>query len=229
MDSVYRFPAIRPEVPAMTEWSRYLQRAEAGNWFTNFGELSLELEEALRSRWGFAGSAVVCTNNGTSAIAAALIAAAAAGPVLLPAFTFPATLSAVKMAGGEPELLDVSLTKWVVDVDELERRLRETKARAAVLVSAFGLKCDFSRHIEVAASHEAVLVIDSAAGLGLDRSNVESATHVYEAFSMHATKPFGIGEGGAIFCAEQAAVRIRSAPQLRTAHAVWRRRVELGN
>ena len=28
---------------------------------------------------------------------------------------------------------------------------------------------------------------------------------------MHATKPFGIGEGGAIFCAEESAVRIRSA------------------
>lgn len=195
----------------MARWSHYLQKAEARNWFTNFGELSLELERELLSRWGFPDSAVVCTNNGTSSIVAPLIAEKAMGPVLLPAFTFPATLSAVRMAGGQPQLLDVSLENWVVDANELDRRLGETKARAAVLVSPFGLKCDFSRHIEVAASHEAALVIDSAAGLGLERSGVESAPHVYEAYSMHATKPFGVGEGGAIFCANEAAPTIRSA------------------
>jgi dTDP-4-amino-4,6-dideoxygalactose transaminase len=195
----------------MSRWSGYLERAEASNWFTNFGELSLELESALLARWGFSGSAVICTNNGTSAIAAPLIAENVAGPVLLPAFTFPATFSAVRMAGGRPALLDVSPEDWLVDANELDRRLGETKARAAVLVSPFGLKCDYSRHIEVAASHKAVLVIDSAAGLGLQRNDVESAGHVYEAYSMHATKPFGVGEGGAIFCAEEAALRIRSA------------------
>lgn len=211
MDSAFRFPAIRPEVPAMTEWSRFMERAEASNWFTNFGELSIELESALALRWGFGGSAVVCTNNGTSAIAAPLIAEDVVGPVLLPAFTFPATLSAVRMAGGQPELLDVSPDNWLVDADELDARLGETKARAAVLVSPFGLKCDYSRHIEVAASHKAVLVIDSASGLGVERSDVETAGHVYEAYSMHATKPFGVGEGGAIFCPQEAGSKIRSA------------------
>jgi dTDP-4-amino-4,6-dideoxygalactose transaminase len=211
MDNAYRFPAIRPEIPPMGRWSRHFERAEARNWFTNFGELSLELEGELRSRWGFAGSAVICTNNGTSSIVAPLIAEDVTGPVLLPAFTFPATLSAVKMAGGVPELLDVSLEDWLVDANEMDRRFGETEALAAVLVSPFGLKCDFSRHIEVAASRNAVLVFDSAAGLGLERSDVESAPHVYETYSMHATKPFGVGEGGAIFCAEEAASRIRSA------------------
>jgi dTDP-4-amino-4,6-dideoxygalactose transaminase len=211
MTSAYRFPAIRPEVPAMAQWSHHLARAEASNWFTNFGELSLELERALLVRWGFSGSAVVCTNNGTSGIAAPLIAEDVSGPVLLPAFTFPATFSAVKMAGRQPVLMDVSLEEWLVDANELDRRLGETKARAAVLVSPFGLNCDFSRHIEVARAHKAVLIIDSAAGLGLERSNIESAGHVYEAYSMHATKPFGIGEGGAIFCARAAASKLRSA------------------
>jgi len=211
MDSAYRFPAIRPEIPAMSQWSRYLEPAEARNWFTNFGALSLELERGLLSHCGFPGSAVVCTNNGTSAIAAPLIAENVTGPVLLPAFTFPATFSAVKMAGAEPKLLDVSLEDWVVDANELDRRLGETGARAAVLISPFGLKRDFAQHIEVAAAHKAMLVIDSAPGLGLARSDVESAGQVYETYSMHATKPFGVGEGGAIFCAEEAALKIRSA------------------
>jgi dTDP-4-amino-4,6-dideoxygalactose transaminase len=211
MDSAYRFPAIRPEIPPLSRWSGHLERAEARNRFTNFGELSLELERELLFRWGSSTSAVVCTNNGTSAIAAPLIAEGVAGPVLLPAFTFPATLSAVKMAGGHPELMDVSAEGWAVDARELDRRFAETGARAAILVSPFGLKTDFSHHIAVAQSHEATLVIDSAAGLGLERHDVESRHRVYEAYSMHATKPFGIGEGGAIFCAREKTSKLRSA------------------
>lgn len=211
MYPVYRFPSVRPEIPSMSQWSNYFERAEHRNWFTNFGELSLELERELLSHWGFSDSSVICTNNGTTSIAAPLIAENIAGPVLLPAFTFPATLSAVKMAGCQPELVDVSLEEWLIDIDQLDRRLGESKARAVVLVSPFGLKCDFSRHIEVATAHRAAVIIDSAAGLGLERSNVESSERVYEGFSMHATKPFGVGEGGAIFCAQQAASRIRSA------------------
>jgi dTDP-4-amino-4,6-dideoxygalactose transaminase len=211
MDSAIRFPAVRPEVPAIASWARHFERAEASNWFTNFGELSLELERALLSRWGFSRSSAICTNNGTSAIAAPLIAENIVGPVLLPAFTFPATLSSVKMAGGCPELMDVSSRDWIVDANELDKRLGQTKARAAVLVSPFGLKCDFAQHIEVATAHNAMLVIDSAAGLGLERHDVESAGNVYEAYSMHATKPFGVGEGGAIFCRQEGAAKIRSA------------------
>lgn len=211
MATNHRFPAIRPEVPGMTHWRRHLERAEASNWFTNFGELSQELEREMLSRWGFPGSAVICTNNGTSAIAAPLIVENVDGPVLLPAFTFPATLSAVRMAGGQPKLLDVSPDDWLVDAEELDRRLGETKSRAAVVVSPFGTTCDFTRHIEVAASHKAILVIDSAAGLGAPRRDVDCASHVYEAYSMHATKPFGVGEGGAIFCADEAAPKVRSA------------------
>lgn len=211
MDSDYRFPAIRPEIPPVDQWSRFFETAEQRNWYTNFGVLSLELERELLLRWGYSDSAVVCTSNGTTSIAAPLIAEGISGPVLLPAFTFPATLSAIKMAGGEPELIDVSLDDWIVDAHELDRRLGETKAQAAVLVSPFGLKCDFARHIEVAASHNTLLVIDSAAGLGLERKHPEASGQVYEAYSMHATKPFGVGEGGAIFCPRHAASRIRSA------------------
>ena len=211
MDSGYRFPAIRPEVPPMSQWSRHMERAETNEWYTNFGDLSLQLEREIMSRWGFPGSAVVCTNNGTSAISAPLIAEGMSGPILLPAFTFPATYSAIKMAGCESQLLDVSLESWIVDAEELDKRFGETGARAAVLVSPFGLSCDFSQHIEIARRHSATLVIDSAAGLGLSRHDVESTGHVYEAFSMHATKPFGVGEGGVIFAPEQSSSTIRSA------------------
>ena len=47
-------------------------------------------------------------------------------------------------------------------------------------------------------SQGVVVVIDNAAGLGAPRTPSELGGNVFEVFSMHATKPFGVGEGGAI-------------------------------
>jgi dTDP-4-amino-4,6-dideoxygalactose transaminase len=42
-------------------------------------------------------------------------------------------------------------------------------------------------------------VIDNASGLGGPRPSKSFGQNVFEVFSMHATKPFAIGEGGVIF------------------------------
>jgi dTDP-4-amino-4,6-dideoxygalactose transaminase len=99
---------------------------------------------------------------------------------------------------------------WIVDAARLESAIDTARAEAIVLVSPFGLKCDFSAHLEVAQSRHLAVIIDSAAGLGVTRDDVESSGGV-EIYSMHATKPFGIGEGGVVFCNETQAERIRSA------------------
>lgn len=93
----------------------------------------------MATTWGCEETACVATANGTVAIAAPLIAAGVTGRVILPAFTFPATLSAVRMAGAEP------------------------------------------------------LLIDNASGLGVVSHPVERSPHSFEAYSLHATKPFAVG------------------------------------
>jgi dTDP-4-amino-4,6-dideoxygalactose transaminase len=57
------------------------------------------------------------------------------------------------------------------------------------------------------------LVIDNAAGLGVDREVVSrlSIPGAIEVFSLHATKPFGIGEGGVVMCPPAMEDDIRSA------------------
>lgn len=206
-----RFLATRPELPSMEAWAPILGEAYAANWFTNFGGLSLRFEDVLVTRWGFDESACIAASSGTVALAAPLIARNVAGPVLTPAFTFPATASAIKMAGARPALVDVDPVTWRVTAAELDAAFRRTRARAAIVVCPFGLKTDWSAHIEVAKSHGAILVIDNAAGLGVIRDNVEQFADVFEVFSLHATKPFGIGEGGAIFAHRENADLLRSA------------------
>jgi dTDP-4-amino-4,6-dideoxygalactose transaminase len=206
-----RYLATRPELPPMEAWQPILAEAYDSNWFTNYGALSRRFEDKLAQRWGFAETACVAASSGTVALTAPLIMHDVKGPVLTPAFTFPATASAIKMAGAEPVLVDVDAKTWRVTPQALDAALAHTGAGAAIVVCPFGLKSDWSAHIEVARARSAILIIDNAAGLGVARANVERSPSVFEIYSLHATKPFGIGEGGVIFAHRDSADLLRSA------------------
>jgi dTDP-4-amino-4,6-dideoxygalactose transaminase len=61
---------------------------------------------------------------------------------------------------------------------------------------------------DLAADHGLPLVIDSAAGFGswYDEERRVGTAGTCEIFSLHATKPFGIGEGGAVVSSDSALV-----------------------
>jgi dTDP-4-amino-4,6-dideoxygalactose transaminase len=103
------------------------------------------------------------------------------------------------MAGAHPLIIDVDPETWIVSPAVLEQALQETKAQAAMIVSPFGLRQSFAEHIRVCREHDALLVIDNAAGLGVRREIEEQPPDMLEVCSMHATKPFAVGEGGVIF------------------------------
>lgn len=204
-----KFPVIRPEIPSVQSWAGYLEEAYGSRRFSNYGPLSRRLESWLAEEWGDDCTACVLAASGTAAIAAPLIARGISGRVLLPAFTFPATLSAIKMAAATPVLMDVCRDDWRVSADALDAAFTTTAAQAAIVLAPFGLRSDFSAHARIASRHGAILIIDNAAGLGVTRIPLESSSDVFEAYSLHATKPFGIGEGGVIFANRSSELALR--------------------
>lgn len=166
---------------------------------------------ALLENFGLDGEACVPCNSATSGLSAALIASGCAGPVLVPGFTFPATYGAVLAANLEPLIMDVSEANWAIAPDTLAAALEHTNAKGVMLVSPFGLRVDFAEHVEICRRWGVVAVIDSAAGLGVQRINRCADPSVFEVFSLHATKPLGVGEGGAIYCADSMATALRRA------------------
>lgn len=194
-----RFPLIRPDIPPLADWTPILAEAYREGRFSNFGPLSRRLESWIGERWATPDAVCVATSSGTAALAAPLIARGAAGRVILPAFTFPATLSAIRMAGAEPFLVDVNPADWRLDVDMLRRALDATAARSAIVLCPFGLRSDFRPHARLLAARGGTLVVDNAAGLGIAGRPVAASPHAFEACSLHATKPFAVGEGGIVF------------------------------
>jgi dTDP-4-amino-4,6-dideoxygalactose transaminase len=206
-----RFPVIRPAMPPADRWAGLLAESYAAKRFSNSGPLVQRLESRLVAAWGAECSVCVLVSSGTAAITAPLIAEGVRGRVLLPAFTFPATLAAIRMAAAEPLLMDVCPRTWTTDAATLDAAFAASGASAAVVLRPFGLRTSLEAHAEVAERHGAVLVIDDAAGLGVDRDLPETNPRVFEAYSLHATKPFGIGEGGAVFAHRDTEERLRRA------------------
>jgi dTDP-4-amino-4,6-dideoxygalactose transaminase len=203
--------AVWPELPEPSAWLPFLEETKSLNWHTNFGPLARRFEAVLHQMYGRVGEVAISASNATSALSACLIAHRIHGPVLCPAFTFQATACAILGAGCQPVILDVDPVAGVVTPETLDQALAETGAKAAMVLAPYGIATDFRAHAAVCQRHSARLIIDNAAGLGVLRDATDPAPHVDEVYSLHATKPFGIGEGGVVFTAAEHEGRLRAA------------------
>ncbi len=210
--SPFRFPVVRPDVPEPDDWLPYLRDSYETRWFANFGPAATRFEAALAAQFGEADDSFVAASSATAALAACLIAEGVSGTVLVPAFTFPASISAIRMARAEPALIDVDPASWACDLASLERGLDRIRAEAVMLVAPFGFTQDFSAHVALCAARDIPVVVDNAAGLGGGgRARRAFRGTAYEVYSLHATKPFAVGEGGAIKTPKDRVPALRAA------------------
>jgi dTDP-4-amino-4,6-dideoxygalactose transaminase len=125
--------------------------------------------------------------------------------IAVPAFTFTATACAIRWAGFEPLFIDIDAESWQMDPLRLGEALELYDGSVAGIMgcSTFGTAAPPALRAgwrALAASSDLPLLIDSAAGFGaVDEYGAPlGAQGETEIFSFHATKPFSIGEGGAI-------------------------------
>jgi dTDP-4-amino-4,6-dideoxygalactose transaminase len=202
-------PFQRPSLPSTPEIDRYLDLSREQRWFSNGGPCWRLLRERLGDRAGAYCVPVASGTLGLMAALAAVLESSSAGPqrtgALMPSFTFLATAQAAIWSGLEPRLADIAPDHWHLDAGCLERVLAEDgDLGVAIAVSAFGTPPPAETRLrwEGACRKAGVpLVVDSAAGFGAvaeDGVPIGSQGDV-EVVSFHATKPFAIGEGGAVF------------------------------
>jgi dTDP-4-amino-4,6-dideoxygalactose transaminase len=207
---VRTYPFIRPTIPPPEAWLEHLAPAYRERRYSNFGPVAGRLERELRRKYA-PEREVVLTASGTAGLLAALLAVEAKGRVAVPSFTFPATAAAVVLAGCKPLFLDVSPATWELDTAQLEAILEREEVGAVVHVRTLGLCHSLDRLERLAGAAGVPLIIDAAASLGGREpgGGWAGARGDAEVFSLHATKVFGVGEGGAVFVRPSLAGRLR--------------------
>jgi len=197
-----KYPFVRPDVPPPDRWTPHLDETYRKRQFTNFGPAEQALTAKFREKYLDPEMTCVLCSNATIGLTAALIALGLKGRVVVPSFTFPATLHAVLNAGCEPVLADVDPDTWELSPSAVERILRADDGIVALMpVRVFGFVRDLSALRAVAAARELPIIVDAAAALGGLPMGDDRLVgrHEIEVFSLHATKSFAIGEGGALF------------------------------
>jgi dTDP-4-amino-4,6-dideoxygalactose transaminase len=207
----YRHRLVVPDLPAPADYLPLLEEIRQNGWYSNFGPLVRRLESQLLSMAGAPEETCVTCCNATAGLSAALLATGCRDRVLLPAFTFPASLGAVRAAGMTAIVADVDAGNWTLSPDLLDRSLAETGASVVMLVAPFGMRSAWEAELAICRKRGVAVVIDNASGLGGPRPPKGLGEDVFEVFSMHATKPFAVGEGGAIFAHRSHDAALRSA------------------
>ncbi len=170
----------------------------SGKWNRWRSDRVEALEAALRESTGAAH--VVALASGTAGLEVALKAAGVrpGDEVIVPAYTYIATATAVLQVGGVPVFADIIPETENVDPDSMESLVTE-RTRALLPVHVSGLPCDMAAILGVAERHSLRVIEDTAQGIGGMWNGRRLGTiGDAGAYSFQASKNLPGGEGGAV-------------------------------
>ncbi len=176
----------------------------SGKWFRLDGQTVDRFEEAYARLTG--ARHCIATANGTSALYASLagLDVAPGDEVILPPYTFIATLNVVFLHYALPVFVDSDPETFEMDARKLERALTE---RTAVIMPVHlgGNACDLDAILEVGRWRKVPVLEDACqAHLGEWRGRKLGTLGAAGCFSFQASKNLNSGEGGAILTSDDA-------------------------
>src|SRR6516225_2810794 len=203
----------RPLLPTLDRIAPYLEQLDRRRWYTNFGKTVFELTDRLAAQFGLESAQCVTACSGTAALTAALIAVAGrARPdrpyCVMPSYTFVATAAAALNAGYQPYFVDIDPRSWSLDPESLLGHPILRQSGAVLVVGPYGQPVAQRRWESFSLTSGVPVVIDAAAGFDAVAVNKEwTLGSLPVVLSLHATKVFGVGEGGLIVCCDAELVR----------------------
>lgn len=190
-------------------------------YYTNHGVLAQQLEDRLADFLGVPH--VVTMTNGTIALMLAAKALNLTGKVIVPAFTFPATVQSLTWAGAEPLFCDVDPQTHMLTPELVAPLLNDMDVSAILPVHLWGNLCATEALEELALAKGAHIYYDASHAFGCTRNGKKAGCHgILEICSFHASNVFSTGEGGCV-CTHDGDI----AERLRNLRSSYGRRIRV--
>ena len=187
------FPVGRPLLPDAAALAPYLREIDANRYYSNYGPLVQRFQARLTAATRFCdedGVVVTCANATLGLAASLIVQGARSGDLcLMPSWTFVASPLAAQLAGLTPYFVDVDEADWALNPAVAERALDRAPGRVGAAWDDFARRTGRPVVIDAAAAFDAVEV-----------------GRVPVVVSLHATKIFGIGEGGYVASTDRALI-----------------------
>ncbi len=138
--------------------------------------------------------------NGTNALVTAInqFEIGAGDEVLVPPYTFIATITAILSNGAMPVFVDIDPATYQIDPSKIEAKITP-RTKAILPVHILGMPADMPRIMAIAKKHK-LIVIEDACQAHLAEINHQKVGTIGDAgcFSFQNSKNLPIGEGGAV-------------------------------
>lgn len=187
-----KWPVWNPE----TDEKRVLEVLRSGVWSrsTVVSEFETEWSKIL----GVKRSLAVV--NGTNALIVALnqLHIHAGDEVIVPPYTFIATIQAILANSAMPVFVDIDPETFQIDPSKIQEKIT-SRTKAILPVHILGLPADMDRIMAIAKKHK-LIVLEDACQAPLAEINHKKVGTIGDAgcFSFQNSKNIAIGEGGAI-------------------------------
>lgn len=195
MDKNKPIYVTQPSLAPISEYVELLEEVWDSGILTHNGPKVQLLEKTIEEKLKIDNFSIVL--NGTIALQMAIKAFDLKGEIITTPFTWVATISAIKWEGCQPVFCDINPDTLNIDEDKIERLI--TKDTVAIMpVHVFGNACNVDKIEAIAKKHNLKVIYDAAHAIGStykDKSLLGYGD--ISATSLHATKLFNTGEGGA--------------------------------
>jgi len=142
--------------------------------------------------------------------------------ILIPVVTWPTQIWSAMMAGLKVRFVDVDPSTLNIDVDDLEQKLSPT-TKAIFLVHLMGNPCPMDRILEIAKTHNLLILEDCCEALGAEWDGIRVGNFgLGGSFSFFFSHHLTTMEGGMITCPNSA---VRDHLRVLRAHG-WMRNVD---
>lgn len=185
--------------PNLTDLEReYLIDAFDSGWISSKGKY-IELFEQKFAEFLGVKHAITVSNGTVSLHLILLVLGIGAGDeVIVPNFTYIASVNAIKYVGATPVFVDSEADTWNMDVKQVEGKITK-KTKAIMVVHIYGHAVDLDPLLDIANRYGIYLIEDSAEALGTKyKGKYVGQFGIAGSFSFFGNKTITTGEGGMV-------------------------------
>ena len=192
----YKYPVYQPNLSGNE--MKYVQECLNSTWISSKGKFINQFENQFSKFTGIKNS--VSVSNGTVALHVALLALGIGkdDEVIVPTFTYIASVNAIHYTGAKPSFVDSNPDTWQIDTKKIEEKIT-SKTKAIMAVHIYGHPCEMDELLRIARKHNLFLIEDCAEALGTFYKGKHAGLFGdISTFSFFGNKTITTGEGGMV-------------------------------
>lgn len=195
-------PVYEPLIGAVEK--AYVNDCLDTGWISSIGKYVERFEKEVASLSGVGHA--IAVSNGTVALHLAhhCLGLKPGDEVLVPTFTYIASINTIAQMGAVPVFVDSRPDDWLIDVEDARAKITP-RTKGIVPVHLYGAICDMEAVMELARERGLYVVEDCAEALGSSRGGKPAGSFGdIGTFSFFGNKTVTTGEGGMVIARDEA-------------------------